>query len=675
MLRFPLLILLLPGLTFAAPQETDNIGHRRHEHRWGEPDLRTPGSSRFHTNRDGLSLLLPLEEDAFQFVVFGDRTGGPAEGVAVLADAVRDTNLLHPDLVMTVGDLVQGYNQTDAWMPQMREFKGIMDRLLCPWFPVAGNHDVYWRGEGRPAGEHEASYEMHFGPLWYAFEHKNSWFIALYSDEGDPATGKKDFTKPECQKMSEAQFEWLRGILEKAKGAEHVFLFLHHPRWLGGNYGKDWDRVHELLRAAGNVTAVFAGHIHYMRHDQRDNIEYITLATVGGGQDGLVPSMGWLHQFHVVTVRKGRIDLSCLPVGGVMDVRELKGNLVEEAEELARHPIDVSSTLSVQGAGEVRGRTSVTFENPTQQSLEVSLALESADSRWRFSPDHVHGSLAPGQRLVLEAAVQRDGAPLDDTFRMPQARVAVDLLQPGARYPLPDRTLDLPLGVVLDAPNIPGREMALDVRKRDAFVAIPDADLALPDGPLSVECWLRAENIGKQHGLVAKTESSEFALSLDEGRPGFFVHLDGKYAIAQAKDVTLERNRWYHLAGVFDGQEMRLYLDGRKIASQAAHGVRTSNRLPLIIGGDVNNSGGLTSPFAGYLDAVHVASGALYTGDSFTPPARAARAPGTVLLLNMDALQGPWLFDEAALPHHPRLGGGAKLAETPGHGTLVESAR
>ena len=41
--------------------------------------------------------------------------------------------------------------------------------------------------------------------------------------------------------------------------AQHVFVFCHHPRWTEGNYGDDWRRVHALLVAAGNVTAVFGG--------------------------------------------------------------------------------------------------------------------------------------------------------------------------------------------------------------------------------------------------------------------------------------------------------------------------------------------------------------------------------------------------------------------------------
>ena len=73
-----------------------------------------------------------------------------AQPVQVLAQAVEDANLLGPDLVMTVGDLVQGYKRRAEWLEQMREYRGVMDRLRCPWYPVAGNHDIYWSGGPAP---------------------------------------------------------------------------------------------------------------------------------------------------------------------------------------------------------------------------------------------------------------------------------------------------------------------------------------------------------------------------------------------------------------------------------------------------------------------------------------------------------------------------------------------
>ena len=104
-----------------------------------------------HTTRKSERLLpLPKEEGVFHFLIYGDRTGGPPEGLRVLEQAVKDTNLLDPDLVMTVGDLVPGYCAQEEWLRDAKDYKDIMTNLKMPWFPVAGNHDVYWRSIRAP---------------------------------------------------------------------------------------------------------------------------------------------------------------------------------------------------------------------------------------------------------------------------------------------------------------------------------------------------------------------------------------------------------------------------------------------------------------------------------------------------------------------------------------------
>ena len=268
-------------------------------------------------------LTTPKQVESFTFVVFGDRTTGRPEGLPILADAVRDTNRMRPSFVMNIGDMVQGYCPTEQWLEQMSEYKAIMNRLEMPWFPTAGNHDIYG-GRARdtlPEGQHESNYETHFGPLWYAFEYKNNWFIVLYTDEGHPETGNKSFRQPEDQIMSDAQFNWLKSILEKAKHADGVYIFQHHPRWLSTRYGDDWEKVHNALVEAGNVKVVFAGHIHAMTYNKRDGIHYLTLAATGGSLDSSATAEdGVMHHIHFVTVRNGaEPSIAILPVGSTID--------------------------------------------------------------------------------------------------------------------------------------------------------------------------------------------------------------------------------------------------------------------------------------------------------------------------------------------------------------------
>jgi len=650
------LIAVLAPLTTASVHPGEDESHA---HNPPHPAKLDP--SRFFTDREGAPLELPIEEDAFLFAVFGDRTGGPADGVEVLAQAVEDVNLIEPDLVMTVGDLIQGYNQTPEWLAQMREYKGIMDGLLCPWFPVAGNHDVYWRGDGRPEGEHEASYETHFGPLWYAFEHKDSFFIVLYSDEGNPETGERSFSKPAAQKMSPEQFAWLEQTLDRAADAEHVFVFLHHPRWLKGGYGDDWDRVHELLASAGNVSAVFAGHIHRMRYDgKRDGIEYITLATVGGGQSEAVPAAGYLHQFHLVMVRERQIALASIPVGEVQDVRAITGEVSDETRRLAGHRPSLDRSLAIQADGSAAGVVNPSLTNPTSRPIELTMMLDSEDPRWRFSPDHQHFELPAGETVSLPFRVYRPAGTMDESLRVPEVVLNMDYLTESARFPIPESRAPLPVALEMAAPAPSARERALSVYGDDCMV-VPSEMIEVPDGPFTLECWMRARSYDSRVGLVTKTQGSEYGFFVNRGVPSWSVHLGGSYVEAEPDDLHLQTGRWHHLAGVYDGQEIRLYVNGELVDRVERSGPRRTNSFPLLIGADPNGRGEPMSYFDGLIDGVRLSTGARYTGQSFAPARRPEADDRTILLLNFDEMLGPWAYDESASEAHPMRSGDPEI--------------
>lgn len=648
-----------PATAPATPRGTvdpdaPNLVHDRHFHARNPRHEASPDTRRFTTSRpEALSLPLPAEKDAFSFVVFGDRTGGPADGVNVLADAVRDVNLLEPDMVLTVGDLIQGYNEDPEYTVQAKEFKTIMNRLLCPWFPVAGNHDVYWRdkdrsGDAKPAGENEKKYETHFGPLWYAFEHKKSWFVVLYSDEGNRATNEKAFNKPELQTMSEEQFEWLKATLKRAAGAEHVFMFLHHPRWVGSQsahegYGNSWDRVHKLLVEAGNVTAVFGGHIHRMRYDPKDGIEYVTLATTGGGQNSTVPQAGWLHHYHVVTVRKNQVAMAAFPVGQAMDVREITNDLTEQTVKLARTNLDPKGAVKLAADGSADGLVRLTLKNPTSRPVEFTVTPETGDSRWTVGPDHLHKVLKPAEEATLTYRVRRVPSAWDGTLRPVELVVEAEYLAPGHRYAVPVRRVPVPT----DFSEVPTVAGVLDLDGDGAALPLAASELKAIKGPFTIEARVRARRFKERQGLITKTQNSAYGIFLNNGRPSASVFLGDSYLAARgAAAATLEAGRWYHVAQVFDGKELRLYIDGKLVASGRRDAAMKDNDLPLIIGGDVDGTGSAVDTLDGSLDDVRVSRVARYTSE-FTPQKGHTPDADTLLLLDFDRPVGRMTMDNS----------------------------
>ena len=78
--------------------------------------------------------------DNFQFAIVTDRTGGHREGI--FEKGVRKINLIQPEFVMSVGDLIEGYtDDIDQLDKEWEEFEGFIDQFEMPFFYVAGNHD------------------------------------------------------------------------------------------------------------------------------------------------------------------------------------------------------------------------------------------------------------------------------------------------------------------------------------------------------------------------------------------------------------------------------------------------------------------------------------------------------------------------------------------------------
>jgi hypothetical protein len=630
-----------------------------------------------NTSRSGSRLLtVPDDKESFQFLIYGDRTGGQPEGLKVLAQAVRETNLLAPDFVMTVGDLLNGYTDNSGkWQREADEYLSVMKPLKMPWFPVAGNHDIYWRGSNRPPEEHEGDFERNFGPLWYWFEHKGCGFISLYTDEGDSSKGAKDFTKAAQTQMSPVQLAWLEKSLGEMKHLKQVFVFMHHPRWIVETYpGTNWGAVHQLLVAAKNVRAVFAGHIHRLHYGgKRDGIEYFALAATGASMPGVYPGAGYLHHMNLVTVRPTEnYAVSILPVGQVLDHRFFTPERQEDIE-LARKlsPQVLSPRLAIGENGLGGGVVELVFTNPCQQAVELSLTPKMETTEWFFAPERLSFTLQPGETRRVQQTVVRVEPGFRGRLSMPSLEMTTEylelgepsgeILSAGARVPLPTRHITLHAGL-RELPTefhaVPQENQVLAVDGASAF-RVDMAPSELPDGPFTLEAWVNPSEV-QLASFLGKTEQADYALDLQENVPGFHVFLGGKYASATAEGPAVLPNVWTHLAGVFTGKELLLFVNGKQAARVPAEGKRTSTGLPLYLGAEPNAKGQPNRFLKGLLDEVRLSSVARYTAD-FTPEKRHTRDAQTVHLFHCDKLLGPFLPSDSSSGSYATPAGAVKL--------------
>ena len=79
------------------------------------------------------SLKVNADAEQFQFAVVSDRTGGHRP--KVFGQAVQRINMLQPEFVVSVGDLIEGYTTKEEVMEkEWKEFTGYIDQLQMPFF-------------------------------------------------------------------------------------------------------------------------------------------------------------------------------------------------------------------------------------------------------------------------------------------------------------------------------------------------------------------------------------------------------------------------------------------------------------------------------------------------------------------------------------------------------------
>lgn len=200
--------------------------------------------------------------DKLQFAIISDLWGGNRPGV--FEDAVEKLNLLQPQFVISVGDLIDGKtHDATAIGNEWNDFNSKVNHLKMPFFYVPGNHDI---GNADMEGE----WTKRFGRAYYYFVYKNALFLVVNTQDGG-VDGVKD-----------EQANYFRRVIAEHPDVRWTFVFMHRPVWQGQNQKEEgYEKIEAALKDR-NYT-LFSGHHHTYLYNVKNGKKHFVLGTTGGG--------------------------------------------------------------------------------------------------------------------------------------------------------------------------------------------------------------------------------------------------------------------------------------------------------------------------------------------------------------------------------------------------------
>jgi hypothetical protein len=268
---------------------------------WSQPKAKRGELEFTSENRNPVThLKLNNDPEEFQFAIVSDRTGGHRP--KVFSRAVDQLNLMQPEFVMCVGDLIEGYtNNKERLTREWKEFQTYVSRLQMPFFYVPGNHDI----TNKLMAE---MWKEKFGRSYYEFVYRDTLFVALNSE--DPPNANPG-------KISSDQIDWLKKVLEANKEVRWTLVFLHKPMWFYAKPDPSWAEVEKLLK--GRKHTVFAGHVHrYNKAVRNGGMNYYMLATTGGDSRLRGTEYGEIDHIVWVTMKKDGPIVANILLDGIL---------------------------------------------------------------------------------------------------------------------------------------------------------------------------------------------------------------------------------------------------------------------------------------------------------------------------------------------------------------------
>lgn len=316
--------------------------------------------------------------EEFQFVIISDNTGGARPGV--LKNALRKVNLLQPEFVVSIGDLIEGYTEQETEIAsQWAEFDSFLEELEMRFFYTPGNHD--WSNE-----EMGQYWKDNYGASTYHFIYNDTLFLVLNTEEDTPGGLRPGITQE--------QLDYLTGILDANKDVRWTFVLMHEPLWAMGE-PKNWKALETHL--ASRDYSAFAGHMHVYDYQQSaSGKDHITLGTTGGYNLLRGKIHGEFDHVTWITMTQKGPKIANLSLSGIDDKYVIPQDVRKTFHE---SPVFTASPW-IAKEGESSTTIPLTLRNSFNYPLTYSVDIF-ASSDIHFDETLPKGTLAPGETLEL----------------------------------------------------------------------------------------------------------------------------------------------------------------------------------------------------------------------------------------------------------------------------------
>jgi 3',5'-cyclic AMP phosphodiesterase CpdA len=215
--------------------------------------------------------------------------------------AVAQLSLLRPELIVSIGDLIEGGTEDrDQLRTEWTSFDEHAGKATAPIFYVGGNHDLTIHTTREVWAER-------YGARYYHFVYKDVLFLILdtedYADErmrevfaaraafmevlqGRAAGNLAEMAYTQMPErltgeIGAEQSAYMKKVIADNPDVRWTLLFMHKPVWRRDDES-DFAAIEEVL--SERPYTVFNGHFHTYSHTVKHDRDYITLGTTGGTQ-------------------------------------------------------------------------------------------------------------------------------------------------------------------------------------------------------------------------------------------------------------------------------------------------------------------------------------------------------------------------------------------------------